>query len=152
MGMAISAVHVFGQCILHDAAPQFAPQLLFSPVGNVQINPLAIRADFKFLIFPRVARFRLQEDFRDIALPQFVAPPIFPRVLENCNVSIVRQKAHIQSVRRPEQSHFGRPRRVGVFTFPVVLKALRRALHPGTAARKSFSIRLARKSRGKCHG
>src|SRR5208337_3892371 len=68
------------------------------------------------------------------------------------NVSILCLKAHEQSIRRPKQSHLGRPRRVAVFAFPVVLKVQRRTFQPGIAVRKPFCVRLVCKSRGKCRG
>ena len=93
--------------MLHDAPPQLASQFLFSAAGDVQIDPLAIRADLKFLVIPWVAGIRLQEDFRDVAIPQFVSPPIFPRVGKNRNVSIPRLKTHEQSIWRPKETNFG---------------------------------------------
>jgi len=122
--------------IRHNPPPQSAAHLLFFAMRDIQINPETVRADFQFLVDPCIPRVRLQKRFCHVALPQFVAPSIGPRIRENTQLAIVTDKPHIQHLLVPKQTHLGRALRVALLAPPIAFKSNRRRSLPEARLRK----------------
>src|SRR6266481_1586566 len=124
--------------VLHNSPPQTAAHLFFLAVPNIQVNPEPVRAHFQFYVYPRVAHIRLQKRLRHVALPQFVSPPIRPRILKHMQLPIPRKKPQKQRLRVPQQAHLRRALRIRLLASPIALKTNRGRLLPASCLWKSL--------------
>jgi hypothetical protein len=124
--------------IPHHAPPQSAAHLFFLPVRNVQIDPISIRANFQFFIHALVTRVRLQKRFRHVALPQFVPPPVRPRIRKHMQLPVARQKPQEQRLLIPQQPHFRGSLRILLLASPNTIKSNRWSPLPPYRLRKSL--------------
>jgi hypothetical protein len=70
---------------------------VFLAWSNVQIDPVAIGADFKLFVAAKIGHVWLQECFRDVAIPELVAPSVRRSIRENCNRAVIRTESEKQS-------------------------------------------------------
>ena len=93
--------------------------MLKHSVLDFQIDPKAIGTYFEFLIAARLCRIRLQEGFRDIAVPKFIAAPVKIGVIEDGDEAKVRDKFQVKKFGRPQQANFGLTIWIRIFPLPV---------------------------------
>ena len=65
---------------------------------DIQIDPHAIRADFKFLIVARLRWIGLQENFRNIPVPKLLVAAIRIRIFEHKQFAVTAFETQIQKV------------------------------------------------------
>lgn len=129
------------------SSPQSALQIALSPRRDVQINPLAVGADFNFLVTPLLRIRWLEKHFRDVPVPKVVASSVRLRIFEDRDVPIARHELHKQKFRTPEQPHFGPESFIGILALPIVAKLDRRCAPPSGLARQPIFIHLSNEAR-----
>src|SRR5262249_61015646 len=90
---------------------------------DIQIYPHSILTDFEFPITMRIRRIRLQKNFRNVAIPELIAPAVGVAVRIGGEVAISALKAQVESFRGPKEPYFGAAVRVCVLALPVRLES-----------------------------
>src|ERR1700694_4642006 len=85
--------------------------------GNIQVNPIAVWADLKFLVVSPSIRVGLKKYFYDIAQPKFLMALVGLRV--DINVPVMSFKTQIEGLRRPQHPHLCLSLRIGFLSLPV---------------------------------
>src|SRR5262252_8118151 len=117
--------------------------------GDLQINPKPIGTHLKLFVSPKMRTVRLQEYFRDVAVPQLVPSSIRFRIGKNGNRPVSSLKSQKQNLPRPQQSHFRPAFRIRVLPLPVSIELQRESAHPQSWHRETF--RIARPSQSTRH-
>ncbi len=68
------------------------PVVLSTIEIDIQIDPVPVRRDFKFLVFPRLRRIALHKQFANVLFPKLVAPAARIRIVVNGDAAIFRAK------------------------------------------------------------
>src|SRR5271163_3986276 len=94
-------------------------------MGDVQIDPHSVGADFELLVALGVGGVRLEEDFGHVASPEMVAAAIGVGVGEGGDGAKAGVEFDEEGVGGPKEADFGFALRVGVAALPVGAKAQR---------------------------
>jgi len=96
--------------------------MLKRAVGDFQIDPKAVGTYLEFLVAAQLRRIRLQENFRDIAVPKLIAATIGVGIVKDGDEAIARDKFQVQKIGGPQEANFGLAMRMGIFSLPVGVK------------------------------
>ena len=117
---------------------------------DIQIYPHSIWTDFEFPITMRIRRIRLQKNFRNVAIPELIAPAVGVAVRIGGEVAISALKAQVESFRGPKEPYFGAALRVCVLALPVRLESDRLGEFPCLRRRKSVFVERRRERERNC--
>jgi len=106
-----------------DAATQAALQVLPFAMGDIQIDPHAVGADFEFLVALRIGGVRAEEDFGYVTIPETVATAIGFGVGKGGYGAKVSVEFDEEGFARPEEADLGGALGVGILALPVGAEA-----------------------------
>jgi len=122
-------------CIDADAALEVAIKNRLMPAINVEIQPVAVGADFKFLIMPRIVGAGPDEYFRYVPQPELI--PAALAVVVDIDRAIAAEKLNEQDFVGPKESRLGFTLRVCVLAAPIGAKGDVRRFLPSQRSRKA---------------
>ena len=110
-------------------------------VGDFQVDPKAVGAYFKFFVAAWLCWIRLQENFGDIAVPEFIPATVSVGVLKDGDEAIAGDKFQIEKLGRPEKANFGLAMWIGVISLPVGVKKYGFCSSPRVGRRETGGIK-----------
>lgn len=102
-----------------DAAEQATLQIAFFAGGDVEVDPEAVGADFKFFVAAQVGWIGLKKDFGDVAVPELVTSATGFGVGKNRYCAVSGAKLQKETRGGPQEADLGLALLVGVFSLPV---------------------------------
>lgn len=115
-------------------------QVLETAIVDVEVDPEAVGADFKFLVATEVGRVGLEKNFGDVAVPESVAAAVWSGVGKYGEFPVARNKFDVQGGGGPKQAGLGAALRVGIFPLPVSVEADWCSLFPGAGSREASGV------------
>src|SRR6202022_2407188 len=127
-------------------------QVLKRATDDFQIDPKTVGAYFKFLVAAQLFGIRLQENFRDIAVPKLIAATTRVSIINDGDETIARDKFQIEKFGRPEETNCGLAMRIGILPLPVCVEEHGLGAAPRIGRRETGGIKGATERRGEGRG
>src|SRR5581483_7683738 len=108
------------RCVIEpDGALHAAFQVLQRTGRDIQVDPVTIGGNLKFLVVPGTRRVGLEKYLGDIAVPEMVAASMGIGIGEGKELAVTAHKAQVKSSCRPQGAHRRLARWIGVAALPI---------------------------------